>query len=477
MPLWRACVSRTTRGSVLGDELNLLLIDPSDDDRALATTLLRSRSGTTNIEAIATVAALMASLARGGFDVVVAEYRTPWIEGPALLDAITQACPGVPVIFLTSTDDTERAVAMMRAGAADYLVKSSRGFLRLSTAVDDAVLAARTDAPSRPPDVADPPAGGGDPARQERINTELRGLIAQMRAGAADYLVKSSRSFLRLSTAIDEAAPAAGTGAPSRPQDGAEDPPASGGDPARQERINTELRGLIAQAVHELDAPLRLVAQQAKMVGEHAQGLDGEGQRSLGLALEGVSRMQELLDDLAAYSRIEAEPITFESCECDALVDRVARQLEVRFGEANVRIQRATLPAVRAVPSQLTQVFENLISNGLKFQTEKPARVEIWAKAVGEEWQFSVRDYGLGVEPEFADRIFDLFKRLRPEYPGSGVGLAICRRIVERHGGRIWVESSEGGGATFTFTLSKNPTNAGSTPPFAAVSSPRRRAP
>ncbi len=409
-PLWCACVSRIAWGSVLSDELNILLIDPSDDDRALVTTLLANRSGTTSVEAITTAAALMVSLARGGFDVVVAEYRTPWIEGPALLDAITQSCPGIPVIFLTSTDDTECGVAMMRAGADDYLVKSSRGFLRLSTAVDDAVPAAGTDAPSRPPDVA-------------------------------------------------------------------ENPLASGVDPARQERINTELRGLIAQAVHELDAPLRLVAQQAKMVGEHAQGLDGEGHRSLGLALEGVTRMQELLDDLAAYSRIEAEPIRFESCECNGLVDRVARQLEVRFGEANVRIQRDTLPAVHAEPSQLMQVFENLISNGLKFQTEKPARVDIWAKAVGEEWQFSVRDYGLGVEPEFADGIFDLFKRLRPDYPGSGVGLAICRRIVERHGGRIWVESREGGGATFTFTLSKDPTNAGSTRPFAAVSSPRSRGP
>jgi len=426
--LWLACVSRTTRGCVLGDELNILLIDPSDDDRALATALLGSRAGTTSVEAVATVAALVASLARGGFDVVVAEYRTPWIEGPALLDAITQSCPGVPVIFLTSTDDTERAVAMMRAGAADYLVKSSRGFLRLATAVDDAMLAAGTDAPLRPLDLAeDPPASGGHPAQQERI----WGISA----------LSSNTAIMKSECSPDS--------------------------------VDTELRGLIAQTVHELEAPLRLVAKQATMVGEHAQGLDGEGRRSLGLALEGVSRMQELLDDLAAYSRIEAEPIRFESCECNALVDRVVRQLEARFGEANVRIQRATLPAVYAEPSQLTQVFENLISNGLKFQTETPARVEIWANAVGEEWQFSVRDYGLGVEPEFADSIFDLFKRLRPEFPGSGVGLAICRRIVERHGGRIWVESRKSGGATFTFTLSKNPTNAGSSRPFAAVSSPK----
>ena len=247
-------------------------------------------------------------------------------------------------------------------------------------------------------------------------------------------------------------------------------------DLAQLERTNTELRGLIAQTAHELDAPLRMVAQHAKVVGAHAQTLDDEGRQSLGLALAGVSRMQELLDDLAAYSRIEAETLRLEPCECNALVDRVAHQLAARFGETHVHIQRATLPTVAAAPSQLTQVFENLLSNGLKFQTETPARVEVAARDLGEEWLFSVRDYGIGVEPEFTDSIFDLFSRLQPEYSGTGVGLAICRRIVERHGGRIWVESRAGEGSTFKFTLSKNPARAGSIRPFAAVRSRRRSA-
>ena len=124
--------------------------------------------------------------------------------------------------------------------------------------------------------------------------------------------------------------------------------------------------------------------------------------------------------------------------------------------------------------AQATQVFENLLSNGLKFQTETPARVEVSARDVGGEWLFSVRDYGIGVEPEFTDSIFDLFKRLQQEYSGTGVGLAICRRIVERHGGRIWVESRAGEGSTFNFTLSKKPARARSMRPVAALRSPRR---
>ena len=387
----------------------------------------------------------MTSLARGGFDVVVAEYRTPWIEGRALLDAIKASHPGVPVIFLTATDDTECALAVVRAGAADYVVKSPRGFLRLPTAVDHAVLAERPprSGPESPADLttrivpaAQPPTAG----------SERRAILGASASAAQDSV---------------------GT-------DTADDQTTVRGDVAQLKRANTELRGLIAQTAHELDAPLRMVAQHTTVVEAHAQALDDEGQRALGLALAGVRRMQELLDDLAAYSRNEAETLRLEPCECNALVDRVAHQLAARFGESHVHIQRATLPTVAAAPSLLTQVFENLLSNGLKFQTETPARVEVAARDAGEEWLFSVRDYGIGVEPEFTDSIFDLFRRLRPEYEGTGVGLAICRRIVERHGGRIWVESRAGEGSTFNFTLSKNSARAGRMQPFAAVRSPRR---
>ena len=334
---------------------------------------------------------------------VVAEYVMPWIDGPALLDAMRESHPGVPVIFLTGADDTERAVEIMRAGAADYLIKTSRGFLRLPTAVSEAVAgtgpSSATDLPVSPePDLPTP----REPPPIEAVDADL----------------------------------------------------------ARLERINADLRGLIAQTVHELDAPLLMVAQHARTVEGRSDALDAEGRRSLDLALAGVNRMQELLDDLGSYARIESEAIAYEACECNALVDRLVQQLSARRGVDHVRVRRSELPTVQAERSQLTQVLENLLSNALKFQTETPASVEISARAVGEEWLFSVRDQGIGVEPALADSIFLLFKRLRPDYPGTGVGLAIYRRVVERHGGRIWVESPAGGGSTFHFTLPRNPIQA-----------------
>ena len=401
----------------MSDDLRVLLIDPDDADQTLAATLLRGRFAAAGIETIATAASLATSLARGGFDVVVAEYHIPWIEGPALLDAIKAVRPGVSVVFLTSADNTEHAVAVMRAGAADYVVKTSRGFLRLPTAVADAMLEAEATSPIARP------------------SHEAAGHLAGLQASA----------------------------------NAATDVAASDTHLARLERINTDLRGLIAQTAHELDAPLRMVARHVRAVGEHRNALDAEGRRSLDLALAGVSRMHELLDDLGAYARIEADVLNCETFDCNALVDVLAQQLSARLCEDRVRIRRDKLPTVLAERSQLTQVFENLLSNALKFQTETPASVEITARAVGEEWLFSVRDHGIGVEHELADSIFIIFKRLRPDYPGTGVGLAICKRVVERHGGRIWVESQNGEGSTFHFTLPKNPVRAAT--PSQAVAS------
>ena len=341
----------------MSDDLHILLIDSNDDDRALASTLLRWRFATASVESITTVAALVTSLARGGFDVVVAEYRTPWIEGPVLLDAINESHPGVPVVFLTSTDDTECAVAVVRAGAAGYLVKSSRGFLRLPTAVENALLEEGTAGPHR----------SGDESPADLITRIVP---------AAQPLAAESEGREILGAVASVARDTVGTDTP-------DDQTPARGDLAQLERINTELRGLIAQTAHEFDAPLRMVARHASAFEAHVQALDDEGRESLGLVLAGVSRMQELVDDLAVYSRIEAVTLRTEPCECNALVDRVAHQLAARFGETQVHIQRATLPTVLAVPSQLSQVFENLLTNGVKFQTDTPAVVEVSARDVG----------------------------------------------------------------------------------------------
>ena len=416
--------------------------------------MLSRRFPTARIEEAASATTYASALARGGFDVVVAEFELPWADGPALLRSINESRPGIPVVFLSRHADTERAVATMRAGAADYLVKGSRSFVRLPTAVGDAVVSARAWA-----------AHVDTLEKVEHVGSESQHLQRLLSDAARD-----------LAAFADAASHGGGhdggqTASPKPPADltarfepntegTTASPAAPAGRTNRLEQINGELRELIAQTVHELDAPLRTVAQHARMLRESAGGLSDEARLSLNLALAGVGRMQDLLDDLQAYSRLEAENLSYKSCDCNQLVDRIWRQLQTRLGAAgaNSQLSKTNLPTVFAEPSQLTQVFENLLSNAVKFQTETPARVEISARAVGAEWLFSVRDHGIGIERGLADSIFTLFKRLRPEYPGTGVGLAICKRVVERHGGRIWVESRAGDGSTFHFTLPRDPT-------------------
>jgi light-regulated signal transduction histidine kinase (bacteriophytochrome) len=167
--------------------------------------------------------------------------------------------------------------------------------------------------------------------------------------------------------------------------------------------------------------------------------------------------MQGLIEDLLAYSRVGTHGKPFEMVSADQALDRALTQLGVAIHESSADITRTELPTLMADSAQLVQLFQNLIGNAIKFH--KPGelpQIEIAAVQEGTAWKFSVRDHGIGLEPQFAERIFVIFQRLntRTEYPGTGIGLAICKKIVERHGGRIWVESQLGGGAAFYFTFS-----------------------
>lgn len=166
--------------------------------------------------------------------------------------------------------------------------------------------------------------------------------------------------------------------------------------------------------------------------------------------------MQTLIDDVLAYSKVEMQGVEFELTEVDAALDRALGNLRQRIAESGAKITRDPLPIVMADSTQLMQLFQNLIGNAIKFRSDKPLEIHISAQRLEEEeWLFSVRDNGMGIEPQYSDRIFVIFQRLHPrdEYPGTGMGLAICKKIVECHRGRIWVESQLGAGATFYFTL------------------------
>jgi two-component system, chemotaxis family, sensor kinase Cph1 len=223
------------------------------------------------------------------------------------------------------------------------------------------------------------------------------------------------------------------------------------------ERSNAELKKFAYVASHDLQEPLNQVANYVQLLEMRYQSqLDADAKEFINFAVEGVSLMQTLIDDVLAYSKVEMQGVEFELTEVDTALDRALGNLRQRITESGAKISRDPLPTVMADSTQLMQLFQNLIGNAIKFRSDKPLEIHISAQRQEEdEWLFAVRDNGMGIEPQFSDRIFVIFQRLHPrdEYPGTGMGLAICKKIVECHRGRIWVESQLGAGATFYFTL------------------------
>ncbi len=222
------------------------------------------------------------------------------------------------------------------------------------------------------------------------------------------------------------------------------------------ERSNAELEKFAYVASHDLQEPLNLVSSYVQLLQmRYGDRLDQDAHEFIGFAVEGVTHMQRLIDDLLAYSRVGSRGEPFRPVSVNQVLERVQVNLQSRIEETHAIIEADDLPEVMADEIQLMQVFQNLIGNALKFHGDTPVRIRIRAEPDHQMWRFSVQDNGIGLEPQFAERIFSIFQRLhtRDEYPGTGIGLAICKRIVERHGGKIWVESSLGDGSSFYFTL------------------------
>lgn len=222
------------------------------------------------------------------------------------------------------------------------------------------------------------------------------------------------------------------------------------------ERSNKELEQFAYVASHDLQEPLRMVSSYMQLLeSRYKDRLDSDASEFIGYAVDGAERMQRLIQDLLAFSRIGTKGKVPEPVSSEEALAAALKNLQIRLEESKAQVNHQPLPVVVADKNQLAQVFQNLLGNAMKFSGEDSPRIDIGVKKAGNFAEFSVRDHGIGFEPRHADRIFVLFQRLnsRELYEGTGIGLAICKKIVERHGGRIWAESQPGKGATFHFTF------------------------
>ena len=222
------------------------------------------------------------------------------------------------------------------------------------------------------------------------------------------------------------------------------------------ERSNRELDRFATVASHDLQEPLRKIAAFSSLVRRrNADRLDDDGRRNLDFLVDAAHRMQRLIDDLLAYSRLASQPIRSEAVDVGRVVAQAIEHLDAAISESGARIEVGEMPTVKADAVLLTQIFQNLIGNALKYRSFATPEVDIAAHRDDGRWVFTVSDNGIGFDIKFAEKIFAPFQRLHPQgaYPGTGIGLAIVRQSVERHGGEIWVDSEPGSGATFSFSL------------------------
>lgn len=221
-------------------------------------------------------------------------------------------------------------------------------------------------------------------------------------------------------------------------------------------RANQDLEKFAYAASHDLQEPLRTVANFAELLdSRYSDRLDADGREFIGYVLTSAHHMRKLVDDLLAYARVDANTPPPVDIDCNALVEELRQDLLAAIAESGAIIHCELLHPVRGNPVQVKQVLSNLLSNALKFRREEPPLIHIWSTQQDDICIISVQDNGTGIPPQYLKRVFDMYERLHSSsrYPGTGMGLALCKKIVERHHGRIWVESTEGHGSTFHFSL------------------------
>jgi two-component system, sensor histidine kinase and response regulator len=354
------------------------------------------------------------------FAVILLDVKMPEMDGfdTAALIRERERSRYTPIVFLTAHKDEEHVFRGYYAGAVDFLYKPINPEVlrsKVSVFVD---LSLKSEMLRQQADIL------------RTRNAELEDLVKQRREAEERVLALNAELESRVKART-----------------------------ADLSRSNDELRQFAYAASHDLKEPLRTIASYAQLLGQrYSDRLDENGREFLNYVTEAVRRMDMLLSDLLTYSQhLGAAAATLQNVSSEAVIAGVLMNLHASIKDTGAKVTHDPLPEVSSDFAQLSQVFQNLVSNAIKYRRSGVTpEVHISAREETGDWLFSVRDNGSGIDAAYTEQVFGIFKRLHGrEYPGTGMGLAICKKIVERHGGRIWVESTPGEGSTFFFTIPK----------------------
>ncbi len=362
----------------------------------------------------------LSRLAEGGIDAVLLKIESTYEAAIDAVGRLREAAPHVPILALAVKPDAQVEAEVMRMGVQDYLPEREITADVLARSIRHATVRHAML------------------MKLQKDRDDCAVVITAIRRGEIDAVLDANTES-RMIRLQDEKH--------------ARENERLMGELARS---NAELEQFAYVASHDLKEPLRMVASYTSLLAEAYRGkLDAEADKYIHYATDGAKRMQELIEDLLEYSRVGRTGDGVQPVEIQNAADWALMNLEHTVKELDARIDVGPMPTVVGREGELNRLFQNIIGNALKFHSDQKPHVEVSSAWDNGDWRITIADNGIGIEPEYLERIFGVFQRLhtREEYPGTGIGLAVCKKTVERHGGRIWVESEPGNGTKFHFTL------------------------
>ena len=403
----------------MGNNIKILLFEDNPGDAGLIEEMVNdSANYSYELKIAETMEEGMDLLKVDSYNLILLDLGLPDSDGINTFLNVQRENSAVPIIILTGLNNDNIGVEAVKMGAQDYLTKGSVDAELLERSIKYSI-------------------------ERKKVQIELQNYRDNLEEQVEKRTEELDKANKRLKIEID---------------DHKQTELKMSNYLAELKRSNKELQQFAYVASHDLQEPLRMVASFTQLLANKYKGqLDSDADEFIKFAVDGAQRMQQLINDLLAYSRVSSRVEEFQLVDFEKVFNESLQNLKVSIDDNDARITNDSLPTIVADQSQIIQLFQNLVGNAIKFRGEETPVIHVAAEEEEDEWIFRVIDNGIGIDSQHNERIFRVFQRLheRDSYPGTGIGLSICEKIVERHGGNIWVDSKLGDGSTFSFTISK----------------------